>query len=746
MHEIRDCDAFVVVLSHASVQSYWVDREVQFARGLGKRVVPIRIDDCRVPSSFEGRDVIELRQGRGDRVKIAASRLSRHAARNFFGREQELKLLDTEWADPGTHVLSIVAWGGVGKTSLITQWIATRMVAEHWPGVERYFDWSFYSQGTGDSRQTSADLFINDALSFFGDPDPVQGSPWERGERLARLVRAHKTLLVLDGIEPLQYPPTDRSGQAGRLKDQALEALLQSLAQDNNGLCIVSTREHLANIDSYPTQKEHKLDKLTLDAAIGLIRHLQLIGTDEEIQELWEALDGHALSLLQLGRLLARGYGKDLRKWREIGFTQADKLHQGRSTMKVMAKYESWLAEGDREQQLELAILRLMGLFEKPMAPGGFEALRASPAILNLTELFASVQRFEVESAVTTLVDNELLSHGGGDDYSGSLMDVSLDAHPLIREYFAAQLQREQPAAFQAAHSRLFDYLCEHTPHRPDGISGLAPLYEAVTHGCLAGRHQEACDKIYFDRILRGTGNDGFYSTHQLGAIGADLVAVAAFFDEPWRQVSPNLSAADQAWLLNQAAFRLRALGRLTEALQPMRAGLAMRVQQKVWKNAAINAGNLSELELTLGRLPDAVADAHQAINHADRSGDTFTRMASRTTAADASHQSGQRMEAGTLFAEAERMQQEDESQFDLLFSLPGFRYCDWLLAPAEQAAWQHVLNPPGGTADFQSVALSDGLGIRRRAAHGAFLTRRKDRNLTSPMALPRSNAGRRRR
>ena len=76
-------------------------------------------------------------------------------------------------------------------------------------------------------------------------------------------------------------------------------------------------------------------------------------------------------------------------------------------------------------------------------------------------------------------------------------------------------------------------------------------------------------------------GDDGFYSTNKLGAIGADLAAVAAFFDEPWSRVSPNLSEADQAWLLNQAAFRLRALGRLTEALQPMRAGLEMRVQQK---------------------------------------------------------------------------------------------------------------------------------------------------------------------
>ncbi len=646
-------------------------------------------------------------------LKLAPSRLTRHAARNFFGREQELEFIDQAWADSGIHVFSLVAWGGVGKTALVTQWLATRMIAKGWPGVERYFDWSFYSQGTGESRQTSSVLFINAALRFFGDPDPTKGTPWEHGQRLAGLVRQHKTLLVLDGIEPLQYPPTDRSGQAGRLKDQALESLLQSLAQDNNGLCLVTSREHLANIDSYPTQREHKLDKLTLDAAIRLIRHLQLIGTDIEIEAMWETLDGHALSILQLGRLLARGFGRDLRKWREIGFRKADKLHQGRSTMRVMAKYESWLLSGDKERQLELAILRLMGLFEKPMSPGCFEALRASPVIAGLTELFTESENFEVEAAVTTLIENELLSHEG-EDYAGSLLEAPIDAHPLIREYFAAQLKRDQPEAFQAAHSRLFDYLCENTPPRPDGIDGLAPLYEAVTHGCLAGRHQEACDKVYVDRILRGAGSGGNYSTFKLGAIGADLAAVAAFFDEPWSRVSPNLTDDDQAWVLNQAAFRLRGLGRLTEALQPLRAGLEMRVQQKDWENATRGASNLSELEVTLGRLPDAVTDARQSITHADQSGDGFVRMAFRTTAAAALHESGQRAEAGTLFAEAERMQQDMQPQFDLLYSLRGFQYCDWLLAPAEQAAWQHLLNQPLSNSKSQ---ISDCLAeVERRA------------------------------
>ena len=63
--------------------------------------------------------------------------------------------------------------------------------------------------------------------------------------------------------------------------------------------------------------------------------------------------------------------------------------------------------------------------------------------------------------------------------------------------------------------------------------------------------------------------------------------------------------------------------------------------------------------------------------------------MINRTAAADALHQSGDRDEARELFAAAERMQQEHQPQFDLLYSLQGFQYCDLLLAPAERAAWR---------------------------------------------------------
>jgi hypothetical protein len=197
---------------------------------------------------------------------------------------------------------------------------------------------------------------------------------------------------------------------------------------------------------------------------------------------------------------------------------------------------------------------------------------------------------------------------------------ISLDAHPLLREYFAKQLRDHQPEAWRAAHRRLFEHLCATTKEGDQPtLEDLQPLYQAVAHGCQAGLQQETLIKVYRDRILCGTGDDGFYSTRKLGAFGSNLGAVACFFETPWHHLPSTLTEAEQAWLLNEAATCLHALGRLNEALEPMRMSGEMDVKMKEWEGACTSYGNLSELELTLGKVAEAMADAEQSMTYADR-------------------------------------------------------------------------------------------------------------------------------
>ena len=83
------------------------------------------------------------------------------------------------------------------------------------------------------------------ALTWFGDQDPLIGTEWEKGERLAKLVARRRTLLILDGLDPLQNP----SGpQEGRLREPSLQALLRELAAFNKGLCVITTRIPVSDI------------------------------------------------------------------------------------------------------------------------------------------------------------------------------------------------------------------------------------------------------------------------------------------------------------------------------------------------------------------------------------------------------------------------------------------------------------------------------------------------------------------
>ena len=224
----------------------------------------------------------------------------------LIGREDELARLDAAWEDPGTHVLTFVAFGGMGKSALVSHWL-DRMAADNWRGVRRVMDWSFYSQGT-EERVTSADRFLDHALAWFGDPDPKAGAPRDRGIRLAELVRREKTLLVLDGVEPLQHPPSHPL--AGRLKDPGLAALLKGLAGGNPGLCVVTTRERIADLESFSrTAPQEDLEALSPEAGAQLLKQLGVKGKDSELLAASKEFGNHALTLTLLGGYLSRACG-----------------------------------------------------------------------------------------------------------------------------------------------------------------------------------------------------------------------------------------------------------------------------------------------------------------------------------------------------------------------------------------------------------------------------------------------------
>ncbi len=604
----------------------------------------------------------------------------------LFGRDDELELLDQAWTSAEriegtpTRILAFTAHGGVGKSTLINHWLG-EMAHDNYRGATRVFGWSFFSQGVREET-ASADTFIDAALRFFGESDPTAGSAWDKGERLARLIGSQRALLVLDGMEPLQSP---YEFERGKLRDPSLESLLRGLVHHSDGLCLITTREPLPDLAGRPGVTTRDLEQINVQAGRALLRTARVVGTDAELEDLATRFGPHALAISLLGVYLYEQPSHG------IGSAQMlEQLPGEKPIDRVLAGFEQWLGESPEHEAL-----RLLGFFDRPADDDCLRALRKGPPISGLTDYLSSLGDADWDRVLDRL-ENLRLIHV---EQSRSRKQF-VDAHPLIREHFAQLLKIE--TAWRDGHRRLYEHLCATTKEGDQPtLEDLQPLYQAVDHGCQAGLQQEACIEVYHDRTLRG---EEAYSTSKLGAFGSDLGAVACFFETPWSRVSSSLTEIWQGWILANAAFSLRALGRLTEALDPMQAALDLAVQAKAWIEAAIRAGNLSELELTLGDVVRAVRDAEQSVAYRS---DAIRKVNNRSQLATALYHAGRWGDAVIRFREAEQMQSKTQPYYPLLYSIRGFLYCDLLLTGAERAAWQTILKLEHRESELETAVAS---------------------------------------
>jgi tetratricopeptide (TPR) repeat protein len=602
-------------------------------------------------------------------VKVSLAKLP-STDPTLFGREEKLKQLDDAWNNQQINVLSLVAWGGVGKSALVNKWLS-QMAHDNYRGAERVYGWSFYSQGAAEGRQVSADQFIAAALTWFGDPEIANSSAsvWDKGERLAELIKGQRTLLILDGLEPLQNPPPI---ETGGIKDPGLTSLLRELARQNPGLVVITTRLKVDDLKDFigGTEIEIDLENLSPEAGAEYLKYLSVDGTDDERKEASHDFGGHALALTLLGSYLKVVHRGDIRKRREIPHIM-DEQKQGVHARRVMESYEQFL-----KGKPELDILRLIGLFDRPAEKGALDALRKEPAIAGLTDALQNLKDVHWQFAVVNLRDLRLLAAPDAIDPD------ELDCHPLLREHFGEQLKEGNPVAWREGNNRLYEYYKAAAKELPDTIQEMAPLFAAVLHGCQAGKHQDTFWEVYYRRIQRD-GKINFCMS-QLGAVSADLAALSGFFDSPWRKPVDELREDYKGFLLNAAGYRLRALGRLVESAEPMQAGLESHIVEKSWSNAARSACNLSELYLTIGDVTQALTYAEQSVELADRSGDWEMQMINRTAYGNALHHAAQLAEAQSAFREAEEMQKKRQSEFPLLYSVRGYQYCDLLLSQGD--------------------------------------------------------------
>jgi tetratricopeptide (TPR) repeat protein len=608
---------------------------------------------------------------------------------HLVGREDELEELDNAWGSKPTRIAFVVAQGGAGKSALVNTWL-NQMRENDYRGARKVFAWSFYSQGTKENL-VAADPFVSAAMAWLGGDDvQVSVNPSERGHQLAALVKQHKLLLVLDGIEPLQYP-LSAPHVGGQFTDESLRALLGDLAEPGwDGMCLITTRVPLTDLDRFSdTGAVVRLDLENLAIDDGAYLLQELIGRKtprRELREAVEGVDGHALAVTLLGNYIRDVHDGDLNGRFDIGDLTVS-AREGGHARRIMASYTDWLEH--HSQAAQLAILRLIGLFDRPAPPEAMGALLADAAMAPYTGHLQVIGDGSWDAAVGALRKMGLLNKPIL-EWPGTI-----DAHPLVREHFREVVRSSDPHIWMQGNRTLFGFYQDQAPKRPSTSAEMSQMYAAVTHGCASELYQEVFDQVLLPRVWRDRRTN--FSTRRLGMTGSDLVALSNyFFPRRWDEIRRiSLAPRARVLILTNAGVRLRQLGRLVDARECFGA-VAGEIKTEVadpeeLEDASYAAAQNCELLVIAGKLqkdPDKPDDttasaeysAQRAIEYSSRGLEPYFSMHAHSTLGEVYFMLGETQRAGELFEQARSIDQDRRPKPPFLYSQGLFRYGYYLI------------------------------------------------------------------
>ena len=561
---------------------------------------------------------------------------------HFTGRAEELARMDRWAADPQVALVGVTAWGGAGKTALVTRWVLEAGGMGRRAGVRGVFGWSFYAD-------PSAEHWARGLLDWAQQDLGIMVAGIGRlGEAVLAVLRAVPVLVVLDGLEVVQEGP---AGEAfGRLLDGTLrEVLAGACQQPCGGLVVLTSRFPFADLEGFDGTTARMLEVPPFTPTEGAALLAAAGGgwlPEDQRRELVRAVDGHALATGVLAGLLGEHppAGDLAALYAELDAAARTDAR----VSKVLNFYAARLAEADRY------LLAAVSLFARPV--------RAEAVLAVAThEVFGSRLVGWTPAMVQTAVTSRL---GGLASWHP---DGTVSAHPLVRGTFRRLVM---DAAGTAADTSLAGLPTGQVTSRADALR----VVEAIELLLDAGQWQPA-DDIFMNR----SGRPPVWRTLPAARLGQR--GATAFVATPARRAAcvSQLSPRRLSFYLASVGLFAMNAGDLAAAREYLPMAVRHVRDAADMRNLPIGLNNLAECLGQLGQ-PGAARDAAaEALTSAQADSDMQQICDSHSCLGWVAGLAGDTAEAERQFIAADQTLFAADPDGDHLYSLNGASWAEWL-------------------------------------------------------------------
>jgi len=449
----------------------------------------------------------------------------------------------------------------------------------------------------------------------------------------------------------------------GRMDHRELTELLHYFADapKADGLCLITTRFLLRDLSEWHEcgYENLSLIDLSISDSLLMLRSRGIKGSNEELREVIGRYKGHVLSLTSLAGYLNRYYDGDIKHAPKVKFVLSDK-ERFKDVNKLLRKYAEKMYESER------IFLHVFSLFRQEVTEDDFAGIfQHEIEDTNFNNVLIKMNELDFRDLINGLVDWRLISYDE--------TNKSYTTHPLIKSYFESDFDEKNK---KLCHNRNYQYFGENAPERPETLEEMQPLFEQVYHGCHSGMYDKVLKDIYKAKIQRG---EEYHLIHKLSSWETNIRIVQNFFPSRDMTKLPLLTdRCDQSYLLGEAGLSSAYTGRALLAEKCFGVMIEMDVEDGDLKESSIAYHNLSEVQIRIGKLSEAINSAIKAFEYSEKNKDKQMQSHSKSILAYGYFLRGEMEKADKLFAEANDLEKKVTGKE--LISIWGVQYAYFLL------------------------------------------------------------------